>query len=1186
MAILTGDIKLLKSVVMADVPEGGGGPTGLTIADGVSNAIFPDISELDRAVGRVSLRKAFVAVQTDDTDTYFGGNVIVASPPADPRVSVTLFSTRRTFDYRTQAASRIESYLNKGPEWPGFLYENHIEGQRVVQFFQRLNADVVPVGRTLTLVLNEGLSTEKEQYVRVTAVAVQERTFTFGDPPVDYQANIVTCDISDALRFDFTGSPAARTFTRKTGSTITRDTVVADAGTYVGVVPLAQTASLGDFSVKGTSIFSQLVPSAQTETPISFAPPYNASGLPVRGVAPVTYTLNLSWTPTNSISLPGGCLPGSLRIVTNGITVTDSAGVLTTGTGNIGFIDYANGLLTLSDTSLSSAKVITYIPAARILRAPQSSEFQINQSTRSQSYVGVITPTPQPGTLSISYLAQGRWYVLSEQGNGVIRGLDSSFGVGTFNPETGAFVVTLGALPDAPSSLILVWGVPTQETIEPQVTLKAEQTFALPLPANTGVQSGSLTVTWPNPGNAPLVATAQTNGTLSGAGTGRLRAAEGVLTFAPNVLPAVGTLLTINYFSGPKQSDTFPYPSRNAQGRVPVTATLGAINPGSLEVVWNTFTDVAVLGTYTVAQLQEMGIMGVDPLQTATDDGAGNVLRFGEIIGTVNYTTGVVTFQPDVVLQIPRPRYVVGVPVGNTRFRINYAGIEYVNAPSLYPNDTAGLVVLKYNSAGSTNAQQATAVFEPSLKLVPGRLAAIIPGSVVLSIGSQGLAGDSGLGILRDSTVSGYVQQGLINYLTGDVRLTSWLAGSANAIVRLSCATTVGESISSSFSFRTASAPLRPGSLTVTFARRTGGTQNVSADIDGNISGPGVQGKVDYENGVVRVSFGTTVPAAGNETQPWYDAANVESGNIFRPAPIAASTLRYSAVAFSYLPLDADLLGIDPVRLPSDGRVPIFRAGGLAVVGHTGEITGTVANGQTLDCARVRLSRVRVIGFNKAVINTGFTADLELGTVTFTNVAGYSQPVTVQHRIEDMSVVREASISGDVVFTRPLTHNYPLGSFVSSALIAGDLFARTSVVFDQATWTGVFDDAPIGNSATATYNIAQYPIVVTNRGAIAERWALRFTNTNAFDVIGENVGVIATGNTVTALAPINPATGAPYFTLAPLGWGAGWVAGNVLRINTVGAQFPVWVVRTTQQGPETVTDDKFTLLIRGDVDTL
>ena len=86
MPILAGDIKLVASQVMQDVAEGGGQPVATVIADGASNAIFDDISELDRAGGRVSLRKAHVTVQTPNTDGFFGANVIIAEPPQDPRV--------------------------------------------------------------------------------------------------------------------------------------------------------------------------------------------------------------------------------------------------------------------------------------------------------------------------------------------------------------------------------------------------------------------------------------------------------------------------------------------------------------------------------------------------------------------------------------------------------------------------------------------------------------------------------------------------------------------------------------------------------------------------------------------------------------------------------------------------------------------------------------------------------------------------------------------------------------------------------------------------------------------------------------------------------------------------------------------------------------------------------------------
>jgi hypothetical protein len=183
-----------------------------------------------------------------------------------------------------------------------------------------------------------------------------------------------------------------------------------------------------------------------------------------------------------------------------------------------------------------------------------------------------------------------------------------------------------------------------------------------------------------------------------------------------------------------------------------------------------------------------------------------------------------------------------------------------------------------------------------------------------------------------------------------------------------------------------------------------------------------------------------------------------------------------------------------------------------------------------------------------------------------------------------MMLVRDAQISGNVSFTRPVTHDYPTGSYLSSALVAGDLVARVSTLFDQATWTSVWSDSLIGSAATGTFNDALYPIAVTNAGSISERWAIRFTNSTAFEVIGEHVGVIATGSTSVDCSPNNPATGYPYFTIPAVGWGSGWATGNVLRFNTVGCQFPVWVVRTIQQGPETVTDDSFTLLIRGDVD--
>lgn len=1195
MPIQTGDVKLLKSAVMSDAPEGGGAPTGEAIPDGVSNAIFPDISQLDRAIGRFSARKVTLGVRTDDTDTYFGANVIVADPPKDPRVSVTLFRTGQAFDTRKDAIQRVEAYLNKGPEWPGCLYEGHIAGQRVIQIFQRIAEALPAVGQSLVIVQNEGAANQIEQYVRATRVSSVVRTFTDTNG-TDYQAAIVTMELSDKLRTDFIGSSASRFFTRASNAARIRDTVVADAGSYVSVSPLARAAALGDFTAVAQSVFTQLVPSAQTETPIPAGVPYAVAALPASGAEEVTFVTTQAWDSATNLALPGGCLPGSLKIrIGSGAQFTDEAGILLSGSQQVGTVDYANGIVASSSGNYAGSKTISYRPAAYMQRVPQSSEIAITAESRSQSYVGFITPVAARGTLSFSYRAQGRWYVLSDAGDGSLRGIDSSYGAGTYNSVTGSYVITLGALPDVGSSIIIQWGVPTQETVHAAVDMQITQTIALGLPAGQGLYPGAFDIKWQD-GQTQRVATANSAWKLQGDATGEVRVGRSEVLFAPNVMPPIGTILDVTVDTAAATEVTLQHPSRNGQARLAVSAGQGALVPFAVEVEWNTLTDLAVLGTYTREQLTEMGISLVDPTQTARDDGNGKLMLNGVQIGTVDYAAGSIEFQPDVTISIPKPRYSStqisggGFSGDAARYRLNYEGIEYVSAPSIFPNDESGYVKIRIRTTGSPTRQTLQVPFAPEFALITGVQAPVVPGSVVLLPASGQPWSDDGQGTLRVLTPAGFVTRGTLNYATARVALTSWTPGNANTLRRVSCITTLGDAISSAYVFRTASSPLRPGSLTVQVPRVSGGMQNVTAGIDGTISAPGVVGTVDYETGLVRLGFGSLVNAAGSAGEPWYDPANVQpDGKIFKPQPVVASALRYAAVAYSYLPLDADLLGIDPVRLPSDGRVPIFRPGGVAVVGHTGSITATFSNDQTVDCGRVRLSRVRLVGADGKVIHGGYTANLEAGLVHIVDVAAWAQPVTIEHRIEDMAVVRDVQISGEISFASPLSHDYPLGSYVSSALTAGsgvasDLFARANTVFDQQTWTGLWADVVTGNEALASFNHAQFPIVVTNRGAITQRWALRFTSPTQFDVIGENVGVIAVGNTDADCQPINPAEGVPYFVLPWKGWGNNWAAGNVLRLNTVEAGMPFWVARTVQPGPETVPDDTFTLLGRGDVD--
>ena len=117
------------------------------------------------------------------------------------------------------------------------------------------------VGQTLVLIENEGRPQKESRYIRATAVSVVERSFTKANTERDYKAAVVTVAISDALRFDFTGSPASRTlFTRATNSTKTRDTVVGRRGTYCRHRAAGAGCQCGRFHHQGRVHLTQLVP--------------------------------------------------------------------------------------------------------------------------------------------------------------------------------------------------------------------------------------------------------------------------------------------------------------------------------------------------------------------------------------------------------------------------------------------------------------------------------------------------------------------------------------------------------------------------------------------------------------------------------------------------------------------------------------------------------------------------------------------------------------------------------------------------------------------------------------------------------------------------------------------------------------------------------------------------------------
>ncbi|MGL6479372.1 curculin (mannose-binding) lectin protein [Aeromonas caviae] len=1165
MTILSGDIKLLASQRLTDTPDGGGRVTGHEIVSGEHNSLFPDISDLDRAYGVVNLRKAFLTVQTDNTDTYYGANTTVLLPPSDPNVGLCLMSTEDHHDTRANARDVLERYLARGPKWRGFLYDTQLEGQRAIRFFQRVEVRLPEVGETLVLVGNEGKAGEFEQYVRILEVTQQLAKFQIPGVP-EFTRNVVTCKLADPLRYTFEGEQPTPYDVVTNLKTALRETVVADAANYFATTKLTENAAFGAMQVKAKTIFTQLVPAARSETPaVDLTAAGELASLVDSGKALVTFSTVASIAPSRGLFLGTGVKPGTLSITIGAATITDKGGELVVAGSVVGAIDYGRGQLEFNAQCPNygtASKSVSFWPASRPSRIADTAQIEIKANNRGYAYTITLQPTPAPGTLTVSFMAQGKWYDLKDNGRGELFGADRSYGSGVVNLATGSVMLTLGALPDVDTSILFSWATPVNYTNRSgQAISISKSAWQLP---HTGITPKSLILTWAA-GNTANDAVG--DGRIRGDITGTIDYAEGIIDLEHITLPALGQEYVAQYQYGEPVTERHIEPGRlSTPGQVGhLSITLdgdggGALNltPGSVRVKFNALYNIVA------ADERILSIEKKDPIITLQDDGQGNLKdASGNVLGAIDYGAGTLHFMPDGTALLPEPTY-AWVPAGShqdpvtgtwyTDMRWTLTGFQYINTAYTFPDGEGGWVDVTYRNNNSAQAQNATLTAQAlRIDVTPGFAEAILEGSMRFTLGGstyvdrQGLLyrqpgpGDAPAFRLAPSTTA--------NGLAVSGRLGR--RGRAAQPALQSLATSFSAQSVDAVTFRTPGAPVAPGSLYIAANTASGRRIEATADGDGYFTTTDMDGRVNYQTGVVWVRFGRQVTAAGNEGQPWYDAEQVgEDGKIWRPLSVVADTIRFNCVVFSYLPLDADLIGLDPVRLPSDGRVPFIRTGNIVVVHSTRKAAFPmgVSAGQQLNTGRERLAYAHVEDKDgKQLAQALYSVNLDSGVVTLAsplNLTGYAEPLYVVHRIEDMSLVSDVEISGRLRLARPLSHAYDAAdTLVSSALIIGDLWARYTGLFDQKSWTNVWSDYLIGDQSTAQYNDTDYPIQVTNRATLQERWAIIFNSSTTFVLVGEHVGQIAVGDVNTDLAPINPNNGQPYFRLDHRGWGrAGRVA--------------------------------------------
>lgn len=1169
MPIQSGDIKLLKSAVMADTADGGGAMTGVAVVDGQSNNIFPDTSAMNRALGNVALRKLFGVAHTSDTDTLMGTHVIVTDAPDDPLVHCALFKTSGWADQRSTAQSAIERYLARGPVMSVNIYDTHYTGSRQLNVITFTNARLPEVGDAI-IIVNPAPST-LEQYVRITKKTVRTESIDIEEngTVTTATATIATLELAQTLQFDVPGPPAKRTHSNIAAYARLYSTTVAAGALFYGIKPLKLAASTGALSatVNG-GIFTNLVPAASVETPLLDQHPYLAPSIGTVTTATGFLALppvSVNMVPGTVLTLPSPIQPGTLTLAFAAATLTDDGqGALRSGTTTVGTVDYLAGTATLGTSAPAwgvQSVQSTYKAASKGLAATTSASIKVTLANQGLSWVTVLTPKPLAGSVMVSYMAQGRWYDLTDNGTGKLSGAAPEYGIGTINYTTGSLSLTLGALPDVDSQLLFQWG---QNAVATPYSGVAPTKLARRITTPDALAQG-VYVRWTSNG-AAKTAVSLADGTFSGDATGTV--ANGVANWAPNVLPDAGTAITVDYIPAASTVTTWHFVSAPAgsvriqyEGALPVSP--GTVRAQISTTGWWPVSD-AVWAEGHIVRVYEQ------PANLDLHDFNGQMVTANGVpVGTINYATGVVSLggaaynYPVQCERLASPGSLFAGLIGVTSF---------VNAPVTLAGGTA-VTSMTFGAApavATTLTLNADDGWDMQLAL-EWYGDTINTGAIAFTVGTaSGAAYNVHTLVARDGilyrawnpatgtgTACGTVSSAGALHINA---LPTPPGGFTNVLAFTNLAQDRGAPTMMEGVFRTATAPLKSGGLTL-------GTADV-----------GVIGTVD-DAGVIAGDFTGTVD---------FVRGIVKWGRV---GGITVADLTYNAVFLQFLPLDATLLGLNTSRLPLDGKVPIYRAGDLCVVHNTQ--SQTLANPAPRDAAislgRERIAVVRVRDALDVVVpDTLYSVDLNAGLLTIpaaSNLTPYTQPLTVENRVEDLVVCSAADVSGKLSFTRSLTHDYTLGnSYVSSALPFGDLFARAHTVFDQTTWTGVWSDTLIGSSPLASFNTTDHPLVVTNRGAITERWVLIFSSSTTFVVVGESVGQIAVGTVNTDCAPVNAATSAPYFSVPAAGWGSGWSAGNVLRFNTAACGTPFWVARTVLQGPASLDNDQFSIALRGDVD--
>lgn len=1131
----------LTSTVMDDSPNGGGLPSNVFVVSGASNLVFDDVTSLQKASGGVSLRSIWATVNTETSEKLTASYIAITKPPSNPNVSLFAFEVDKNVSYRSDAENKITAYLSPGIKMAGHLLEKHLAGQQTIQISLNKKDTLPKVGDSIVLIQNEGQSDEFKQFLHVSDVTSKTRQFEISANNT-VERIIATLEISQALDYEFNGITVAEFYGNANTSRrcIVRETNVASAnkiysGSKLATAIVANTTN----QLQVESIFTQVVPSASSPEPLSnMTPALQQKNLILAG-GDVLIDKTIPVVAGQTWFIGSGIYPSSLELTINGVKYKDEKYTLINANNEqIANVDNGTGSITwLSNVNLGNVRIIgKYKPAGKITEFGDTHPIQVPKTGATKVFTTRLKRVPSRLSVTVSYQYNGNIYILKDDGNGNLYSPTSNGGTGRVEYDARDIQITTSVIPDAESIIIITFATETDvfqyngNTIDPASIL-------IPIP-DKSIINNTLSI---NIGNQRITGTSA--GGLTGDGTGFV--INGFISVAPNTLPAKSTIANVTYQTGNVVTHMGRVSANAYQDTISGT---GPIKPQTVNIT--TLLDGNIKIHVRDNGSGDLYIVYQDPI--VGYDYVFNL--FGSKIGTIDYTNRQITMN----WHIYRTYTVDGVTKTDRFYFLDGADVE----------------VNYMDSLTARNVSLAHTIESLSLRM-PNNTGGskIIDGSVEFHLNHLKYR-DSG-GILKHTYQDdGTSQQaGIINYVGGIATVTDWSTG-ANSVTVNRITTKENQPPITEITFRTPLSPILQGQMFLEAYTEDNQRLELTVDNNSKFSGSNLaHGKFYYNDGVAVLKFYEKLQDnATTQAEPWYSSSLVYSEGgvnyVNKPIYVKPESVVYTATATKFTPLDKSVIGVDPARLPLDGRIPFIQRGDYTLI--TEDLTYPLASpapNKSYDTGIVRQTDITIMdGSGKELALTDINANLDAGTFELTNsflTSNYTLPLTATIRISDLGVATNVDISGRITINQNISHNYTANAFVSSVLVNNGnqgLQVKAYNFFTQKSWDNVFADTPRNTRANIQYNDSAFPPIVSNRSTPTDRLAFVFKSATTVDVIAEELGTLATNVSITQdVVVMNPVTGHPMIKLFAQGWSGGGEINNVLRLNLQSVNKQIWL---------------------------